>query len=180
VEADEQGRIEALSRSPSVLVARVRAKDAEGRLCDVRTEEIACCPAQSEEQAARAQGLGYLRIPVSDHSRPQDQDVDRFIAFVRDLAPETWLHFHCHAGDGRTTTFLLLYDMLQNAQALGLEELAARQHLLGGVDLLHSPSPVAWKEPLSRERAAFLSQFHRYARQGIFETVSWSQYLARS
>ncbi|WP_186645964.1 hypothetical protein [Fluviispira vulneris] len=22
-----------------------------------------------------------------------------------------WLHFYCHAGKGRTTTFLVMYDM---------------------------------------------------------------------
>jgi hypothetical protein len=175
--ADERSRIEALAKSGSAVVTRVFAKDAEGRLTDFRIEETTFGLAQSEEHLAAKLGLGYLRIPVSDHSRPLDQDVDRFILFVRDLAPDTWLHFHCHAGDGRTTTFMLLYDMLRNAETVGLEELAARQHLLGGVDVLHTPH-ADWKEALYHERAAFFSRFFEYARTRDFKTVSWSEYLA--
>jgi hypothetical protein len=178
VEADEQGRIATLSKAHAAAVARVSAKDFEGRLAAVRTEEVAYGRAQSEAQATASLGLGYLRIAVADHSRPLPADVDRFIECIRGLAPGTWLHFHCHAGDGRTTTFLLLYDMLRNAGALGLEELAARQHLLGGVDLLHTPH-TGWKEALYKERADFIGRFFEYARTRDFKTVSWSQYLAQ-
>ncbi len=177
VKADERGRIEALPVPGAALVARVSAKDIEGRLTAVSTEKIIYDQAQSEEQAAGSLGLGYLRIPVTDHSRPLDADVDRFILFIRNLAPDVWLHFHCHAGDGRTTTFLLLHDLLRNARALDLEELAARQHLLGGVDLLHRPH-TGWKEALYNERAAFVTRFAEYARTRDFKTVTWSEYLA--
>lgn len=177
VEADERAHIEALSKVHSAVVTRVYAKDSEGRLSTVRTEKTAYDLAQNEELAARSLGLGYLRIPVSDHSRPLDSDVDRFIFFVRNLAPGTWLHFHCHAGDGRTTTFMLLYDLLHNAADLELDEFAARQHLLGGVDLLHTPH-TDWKETLYNDRAAFISRFHEYARTRDFRTVSWSEHLA--
>jgi hypothetical protein len=176
IEADERSRIEVLSKSRSAVVTRIYAKDTEGCLSDVRNEETAYLLAQSEEQAACSLGLGYVRIPVSDHSRPLDADVDRFILFIRSLAPGTWLHFHCHAGDGRTTTFMLLYDMLRNAGALGLEELAARQYLLGGVDVLHTPH-TGWKKELYNERAAFIGMFFEYARTRDFKTVSWSEHL---
>jgi len=177
IEADERSRIEALSKSRLAVVARVYGKDSEGRLSDVRNEEAVYLLAQSEASAACSLGLGYVRIPVSDHSRPLDADVDRFIFFIRDLAPGTWLHFHCHAGDGRTTTFMLLYDMLRNAVALGLDELAARQYLLGGVDVLHTPH-TGWKKELYNERAAFIGRFYEYARTRDFKTVSWSEHLA--
>jgi protein tyrosine phosphatase (PTP) superfamily phosphohydrolase (DUF442 family) len=176
IEADERSRIAALSGSHSAVVARVYAKDAEGGLSSVRAEETAYPLAQSEESAACSLGLGYLRIPVSDHSRPLDADVDCFISLIRGLAQGTWLHFHCHAGDGRTTTFMLLYDMLRNAGNLGLEELAARQHLLGGVDVLHTPH-TGWKEPLYKARVSFISRFYEYARIKDFKTVSWSEYF---
>ncbi len=177
VEVDERSRIDALSKSRSAVVARVYAKDSEGHLSNVQTEETAYLLAQSEARATCSLGLGYLRIPVCDHSHPLDADVDRFIFFIRGLAPGTWLHFHCHAGDGRTTTFMLLYDMLRNAGVLGLEELAARQYLLGGVDVLHTPH-TGWKEELYNERAAFIGRFFEYARTRDFKTVSWSEHLA--
>ncbi len=176
-EADERSRIEALSKSRSAVVARVYAKDSEGNLSDTKSEETAYLLSQSEEKAARSLGLGYLRIPVTDHLRPMDDDVDRFIFFIRSLAKGSWLHFHCHAGDGRTTTFMLLYDMLHNAGSLGLEALVTRQHLLGGVDVLHTPHS-GWKEACYKERAAFVARFYDYARTRDFRTVSWSEYLA--
>uniref|UniRef100_I2Q3D3 Tyrosine specific protein phosphatases domain-containing protein n=1 Tax=Desulfovibrio sp. U5L TaxID=596152 RepID=I2Q3D3_9BACT len=177
VEDDEGARLEALSKSHAALVSRVYAKDPEGRLSTVRVEEMDYGLAQTERQATRSLGLGYLRLAVTDHMRPLDADVDRFLALVRVLAPNTWLHFHCHAGDGRTTTFLLLYDMLRNAKVLNLEEMAARQHLLGGVDLLHTPH-TDWKEALYNGRAAFLGRFFDYARTRDPRTTSWSEHLA--
>lgn len=178
VEADERSRIEAMATAPSAVVARVYAKDLEGGLSSVRLEETPYTLAQSEESAARSLGFGYRRITVTDHSRPLDADVDRFIGIVRELAQGTWLHFHCHAGDGRTTTFMLMYDMLHNARALGLEELAARQHLLGGVDVLHTQH-MGWKEALYNERAEFIARFYEYARTRDFKTMSWSEHLTR-
>lgn len=177
ITADEDARIAALALLPSAQVARVYAKNPEGGLSDVRVEEVAYALVQNEERATRSLGLGCLRLPVRDHTRPLDADVDRFLFFLRALAPGTWLHFHCHAGDGRTTTFLLLCDMLRNAGVLGLEELAARQHLLGGVDLLHTPHP-GWRGVLYDERAAFIGRFFDYARTRDFKTVSWSEHLA--
>src|SRR5262245_16180145 len=56
----------------------------------------------------------YLRIPVTDHCAPSDTAVDKLCG-LRDEArkdPRSWVHFHCHGGDGRTTTFLTLYDPL--------------------------------------------------------------------
>lgn len=175
--ADEQAHIQALPVPGSVAVSRVFAKDSESRLSKVTVEQTAYAQVRHEQDAAEGLGLGTFRIAVRDHSRPSDADVDRFLLFVRTLDPETWLHFHCHAGEGRTTTFLLLYDALRNGTVLGLEELTARQHLLGGVDLLHTPHP-GWKGPLYQARAEFITRFHHYAATRDFRQVLWTQYLA--
>ncbi|UJX42926.1 phosphatase [Desulfovibrio sp. JY] len=177
VECDEETRIGDLPPCGEAAVSRVISKDPDGALAEVRVEEVAYDRARSEQDTLCGLGLGTFRIAVRDHSRPSDADVDRFIRFVRDLLPDTWLHFHCHAGDGRTTTFLLLYDMLRNAAVLGLEELAARQHLIGGIDLLHTPH-TGWKGTLYNERAAFVGRFHHYAGTRDFRRVLWTQYLA--
>lgn len=177
VERDEAARIRRLAARGSAAVSRVYAKDPQGRLSEVLVEQVACAHTCSEQETLEELGLGAFRVAVRDHSRPCDAEVDRFIRFVRELPPETWLHFHCHAGEGRTTTFLLLYDMLRNATALGLEELAARQHLLGGADMLHT-AHTGWKGRLYNERAAFLGRFHRYAASRDFRRELWTHYLA--
>lgn len=174
---DESGRTATLAAAGEVAVARVYAKDASGRLATVRFENVNAPQARSEELTARSLGLGYFRIPVKDHARPSDEDVDRLVLFLRDLPPDTWLHFHCHAGDGRTTTFLLLHDMLRNAKALSMEDMVLRQHLLGGVEVLNTPHQ-GWKAPLYLERAEFVRRFYDYARSRDFRSLTWSEHLA--
>ena len=73
--------------------------------------------------------------------------------------------------------FLAVTAMLRNGAALGLEELAARQHLLGGADLLHTPH-AGWKGPLYDARAAFVGRFHRYASTRDFRRELWTEFLA--
>jgi hypothetical protein len=80
-------------------------------------------------------GLEYLRLPTTDHVRPRDSEVDEFVRFALDLAPGTWLHFHCRGGDGRTTTFFVMHDIMHNAPEVSVEDILKRQHLLGGSEL---------------------------------------------
>lgn len=55
----------------------------------------------------------YMRIPVTDHCAPTESTL-RDIRYLESMSSgwDNWVHFHCHGGDGRTTTFLALYDML--------------------------------------------------------------------
>ena len=66
----------------------------------------------------------YVRIPVTDHCMPNRYAQDRFVTLCRYLYrqpyDQTWVHYHCHGGDGRTTTFLAMYDMVCWAKTNGL------------------------------------------------------------
>lgn len=131
----------------------------------------------SEKRLCKKAGVSYVRIPVTDHRRPLDEDVDRFLKLVR-RAPGAWLHFHCKAGKGRTTTFMTMFDMVHNARRLSADEIAYRQHRLGGSNLLEG-TPDEGEEDSARERVLFLRRFHAYCRQNRdgFKT-SWSRWLA--
>ncbi len=133
--------------------------------------------ALSEEAFVRERGVGYLRLSVTDHLRPDDAAVERFLAFCKELPPGTALHFHCQAGHGRTTTFLAMYDMLKNAQQVSFHDILARQYLLGGADLLQESSQEAWKIKASQERLQFLEKFYAYAAQKPAE--SWTTWNAQ-
>ena len=50
------------------------------------------------------EGSGAHYVTVTDHARPLDEEVDRFVRAVRALPENAWAHFHCEAGLGRTTT----------------------------------------------------------------------------
>lgn len=119
----------------------------------------------SEEALCKKANSGYFRIPVTNHMRPSDDEVSRFVEFVRSLPPLTWLHFHCSAGEGRTSTFLVMYDILQNAKDLPFHDILKRHSLLGGSDFLAPPNYRHWKHPLKEEKKAFLLQFYKSCRK---------------
>ncbi|MBO0694928.1 MAG: protein tyrosine phosphatase, partial [Verrucomicrobia bacterium] len=93
-----------------------------------------------------------------------------------------WAHFHCEAGLGRTTTFMVLYDMLRNATRVSLEDIVRRQAILGyGYDVLQPPEAGNWKAPYMTERAEFIRVFYDYARANPNGRPQlWSEWLTAS
>src|SRR5207249_1175976 len=121
--------------------------------------------AGTERDVVEGAGTHYVRVTVTDHARPLDQEVDRFVLAVRELPENAWAHFHCEAGLGRTTTFMVLYDMLRNATRVSLEDIVFRQKILShGYDVLQPDEPGNWKAPYAADRAAFVRAFYDYAR----------------
>jgi protein-tyrosine phosphatase len=133
--------------------------------------------ASTEQELATSLGIGYKRIPVLDHHRPSDSEVDAFVAFVKNVSEDTWLHFHCAAGEGRTTTFLSMLDMMRHANKLSWEEILERQREAGGMDLLKPPHKNDWKYPYAIERATFLQKFHEYCKKNSHFEISWSNWI---
>ncbi|MDI9217757.1 GxGYxYP domain-containing protein [Clostridium tertium] len=85
---------------------------------------------QSELELTKSKEIEYVRIPVTDGQVPTDDMVDYFIDFVSKLPNDTWLHFHCKAGIGRTTTFMIMYDIMKNYKDVSLNDIIKRQVVL--------------------------------------------------
>jgi protein-tyrosine phosphatase len=135
--------------------------------------------AATEREVVTAAGANYVRLTVTDHARPLDSEVDRFILSIRALPPGGWVHFHCRAGKGRTTTFITLYDMLRNARRASLDDIVSRQSLLiGDYNLLELGEQSGWKAGLAADRAAFVRAFYDYARANPGgQPQLWTQWL---
>ena len=179
VKADEENRLGQLQAGQVILLDKDLKKDpATGELTSSKGTSVLVKTVASEEQLANSLHIGYFRLPVTDHRRPLDADVDSFIAFIRTLPPGVWLHFHCEAGHGRTTTFLVMLDMMKNAKTDSFETILERQHSAGGIDLL-AESERGWRVPFDEERVAFLRNFYEYCRinKDGFAT-SWTSWLA--
>ena len=145
----------------------IELADAGARKGDSATapQRLTVTRAATEREVVISAGASYVRITVSDHARPLDDEVDRFVLAVRALPAEGWVHFHCRAGKGRTTTFIALYDMIRNAKRVSLEDIVNRQSLLlGDYNLLQLGDQTGWKAPLAADRAAFVRAFYDYAR----------------
>ena len=123
----------------------------------------AATPADEAATAAAA-GFHYVRLTATDQCWPEPAVIDDFLQFYRTLPEKAWLHFHCQAGHGRTTTFMVLYDILQNPE-LPLETIVRREQLLGGTNLLAEPDGTDWLAVETRRKAQNLRLFYRYVQQ---------------
>ena len=152
--ADESARLAAFGAGATCSLADDKAiKGGDGV---TPPEKVTVVRSETESQLAADAGVAYVRITVSDHSRPTDAEVDRFVEAVRGLPTGAWAHFHCRAGKGRTTTFMALYDMLRNAPRVSLADIVARQSLLiGDYDLL-KPDADSGKAAVAEDRANFV------------------------
>ncbi|ATW25768.1 hypothetical protein DCMF_14240 [Candidatus Formimonas warabiya] len=126
---------------------------------------------QTEEKLVKSHSISYLRIPVTDGKLPNDEMVDYFVGSVRKLPENAWLHFHCKEGIGRTTTFMIMYDMMKNAKEVSSEDIIRRQVVLAHL------TPHSVESFYSKERINFLNTFYQYCKENTdnFKT-KWSQW----
>ena len=149
-------------------------------------EHISVTNVVSEQQLVESAGARYVRLPVTDYMHPDDENVDQFIEIARHLPQDAWLHFHCKAGVGRTTVFLIMWDMLHNGERLTLPEITKRQGKLldETSDLLRVSNTLApWERNAALQRADFLRTFYEYAKTKPLDPGSpaWSEWVkARS
>jgi hypothetical protein len=130
-----------LQRTAARLTARIpdpespggasRRLTAEGFRTEV-TVKSAATEATIATQIQLPCRVTYVRIPVIDHCWPSEDAANRFIELCRKIGPADWVHFHCHGGDGRTTTFLAMYDMVcwarrATSEFPSLEDFAERE-----------------------------------------------------
>jgi len=178
IELDEAARVKSL-KAGSKIVVHPGAGIKKPGVTSSAPENVTVEHASMEREVVEANRAAYVRLTVTDHARPLDEEVDRFISAIRMLPEDGWAHFHCEAGRGRTTTFMVLYDMLRNATHVSLNDIARRQQLLGyDYDVLRPADPGNWKAPYTDDRIAFIRAFYDYARANPGGRPQlWSEWL---
>jgi protein-tyrosine phosphatase len=178
IEANEAARVASLKPGSKIDV-RPGHPVKHGNASSVPPQQVTVERASIERDVVQSAGASYVRITVTDHTRPLDNEVDRFILAVRAFPENAWAHFHCEAGLGRTTTFMVLYDMLRNASRVSLDDIVQRQKILShGYDVLQPDEPSNWKGPYAAERAEFIRAFYDYARANVNgRPLLWSEWL---
>jgi hypothetical protein len=169
VVADEKNKLNQISKDKHVAFDQLPKGKSVNTIKEINNPESV----QTEEELAKSLGMSYLRITVTDHEKPLDDQVDLFVESIKNIPQDTWLHFHCRGGAGRTTTFMSMYDMMHNAKNVSFEDIMKRQTLIGGSDLLKGED-----QDENQARPDFMNMFYNYCKenQDGFQT-SWSQWL---
>lgn len=166
IEADENQRLIFAARAKQIVINP--ADD---------PKQLAVNRVKTERDFVVEKGCEYLRMPVTDLNRPANEVVDQFVEYFKTLSKDQWVHFHCRAGKGRTTTFMTLLDIMKNGQQVELHDIIARQKFIGGSDLSVVYKPDLEKSRTAQERLEFVKKFYRYCRQVPDFAVSWSEWL---
>lgn len=136
----------------------------------------------TEREVAEAAGMRYVRITATDHVWPSAEEIDRFIRFYRTVPKDAWLHFHCEAGVGRTTAFMVMTDMMRNP-GVPLGDILCREHEIGGFYYgaypIEAGSDADWKTPYYEEKVRMMAHFYQYVQACHADgyRTSWSSWL---
>lgn len=172
VAADETARLSALVGEETTFAPQEKKDKKRFDAVTVIPEKV-----QTEKETAEAAGFKYARFYVTDRNHPDPETVEAFLDFVESLPKDAWVHFHCRAGRGRTTTFLVMYDMIRNPD-VPVEEIIERQYLIGGSDLT-AMKKAEWKNERAVKRLEMLRSFSRYirAKHAGETTLRWSAWV---
>ena len=66
------------------------------------------------------QAYMYWGNPDLYYVKLNEDMINYFLDFVKNQPKDSWLHFHCKEGIGRTTTFMIMYDIIKNSDNYGL------------------------------------------------------------
>lgn len=119
-------------------------------------------------------GLNYVLFATRDGHIPTPSMVDTFVSFAVKTPPTTHLHFHCDHGEGRTTMFMAMFQMMKESTSKSLNEILDEQLEAGGINLTDDTT-----------RANFLQDFYDYTKENAatnFKTPfsTWSHKNSKS
>lgn len=170
-EADEAARFGALPGQ--VITVYTAADNAPDNPTELAVERW-----MTERELAESEGFGYLRLACNDHSWPEEEAVEAFIAFLRGLdatgGERAWLHFHCQAGKSRTGIFMAITDMIRNPE-VAFEDIMLRHGMTGSsyFPYVNADSELAEVYAL---RARRIRQVYDYLHEDT--DTPWSQWVA--
>ena len=179
---DEKDRLKAAEKADGVVVAKVDASKARFDKVAIDPKTIKVHKAQTEEEVAKSLGMNYYRITARDHLWPAPKYVDQFVGWYKTLPKDAWLHFHCAAGAGRTTVFMVMVDMMKNPN-IPLNTILDRQYLIGGnysAYTIAHPKAKDYKAGYYADKARMIKWFYKYVRENKDSNyaVPWSKWIA--
>ncbi len=155
------------------------------RLIFTGTTEVKPELVKSEAEEAKAQGFDYKKVNVGSKFIETDENIDQIVDFYDHLPEESWVHFHCAHGKGRTSILMVMLDTMRNAPTVPVEDIVKRQFLLGSEDLFDT---AIWPNgtysfELLEARKKFIQDFYQFVCQrkegGIQRWSDWHKRVLR-
>lgn len=150
-----------------------------------KRENVKITDAFTERCFCESSGIKYMDFPVIDHCGPDNEQTDNIVTYFREnflKADSTTdesvvIYAHCQGGAGRTSTVMLMADMIFHANIYSFEEIMQRQIDAGGSDIIKFVGNDHGT-PLRVARAKFIKRFYNYCREnrGNNFSKSWSCY----
>lgn len=181
INAEEQAWVNQLVSAGKIILNK-SGKPIAGLKVPTNPITLNILEANTEEETARKAGLGYFRIPVPDYHPPTPAQVDQFLIVIKNIPLNSWIHIHCAAGKGRTTTFMVMADIVANGKTVKLNDIVARQTLLGGTDLFGTSKSLIsqpWKNEYHKARVDYIKLFYTYIHSGAYPLQNFSSWMAK-
>jgi hypothetical protein len=129
-----------------------------------------------EKTVVESYGYTYVDLYQKRRETPAGDMVDRLIQLVKNLPKGAHLHLHCRGGKGRTTSIMVLIDIIINGREVALEDIVKRHYLLGGINLFDTKvwkNGTYTKDQLNR-RKEFIENFYDYVNDPEgYDHMSW-------
>ena len=116
---------------------------------------------KSLKNLAEKNGFEYKRFAVRDYAAPDLKQLEEMVKFIKTLPADKKIYAHCAGGEGRTTNFLVLLDIIKNGKKLSLKEILDRQAKLGGAKLDDFAKKEEWRKKLGAERLKLIEEFYQ-------------------
>jgi len=159
---NEQILLKKLKSDKKVIISDIVKKDKEkGWFKETKEEIVDITTSETESNLAKKYGFKYKRIPVTDHNLPTPEQLQQYVDLIKNLPRDTKIYVHCAGGKGRTTTFLAIYDIIQNGKNLSLDEIISRQYKAGGSNLNKTEDEEAnWNSDLKAKKLNLVQKFY--------------------
>jgi len=87
-----------------------------GRWVELKPGDVQTPAEVFQDLQAQGYKVDYARIPISDEKAPENQDFDALLQRLHNVSPDSPLVFNCHAGRGRTTTGMVVGQLIRGLQ----------------------------------------------------------------
>ncbi len=138
----------------------------------------------TEQELVESKGFHYLRLGGSDHSWPEEEEVEAFISFVKELErgdglDKVWLHFHCQAGKSRTGIYMAIYDMIRNPE-VSFGDIMLRHAMTGSsyFPYVNEQSELADVYALRAKRIRQVYDYLHTDKDGVQE-MGWGEWVSQ-